>query len=207
MLYICKIDTFLCMKKRWIIYFVIGIALGGIGILRYSYRNPSSLALPRDLSHVQTGDIILSVGYSFKSELVKSLEKASAHSTDYSHIGIFLRTEDSLCIVHMSIDDNCIKRENLNQFIVNNKVLEYDVYRMKNIVFSQKKLSVFMDSLLRAGKTFDHTFNIKDDESFYCTEFVYNAFKQAGAARLEEITYNQYLYPNDFVSSGLFVKL
>lgn len=195
------------MKKRWIIYGVIGIVLGGIGIIRYSYRNPSSLALPRDLSYVQTGDIILSVGYSFKSELVKSLEKASADSTDYSHIGLFLRTEDSLSIVHMSIDDNCIKKENLSQFIVNNKVLEYDVYRIEKTILHEEKLRVFMDSLLNAGKTFDHTFNIKDDDSFYCTEFVYNAFKQAGAARLEEITYNQYLYPNDFVSSGLFVKL
>lgn len=195
------------MKKRWIIYGVIGIVLGGIGMIRYSYRNPSSLALPRDLSYVQTGDIILSVGYSFKSELVKSLEKASADSTDYSHIGLFLRTEDSLSIVHMSIDDNCIKKENLSQFIVNNKVLEYDVYRIEKTILHEEKLRVFMDSLLNAGKTFDHTFNIKDDDSFYCTEFVYNAFKQAGAARLEEITYNQYLYPNDFVSSGLFVKL
>lgn len=195
------------MKKRWIIYGVIGFVLGGIGIIRYSYRNPSSLALPRDLSYVQTGDIILSVGYSFKSELVKSLEKASVDSTDYSHIGLFLRTEDSLSIVHMSIDDNCIKKENLSQFIVNNKVLEYDVYRIEKTILHEEKLRVFMDSLLNAGKTFDHTFNIKDDESFYCTEFVYNAFKQAGAARLEEITYNQYLYPNDFVSSGLFVKL
>ena len=195
------------MKKRWIIYGVIGFVLGGIGIIRYSYRNPSSLALPRDLSYVQTGDIILSVGYSFKSELVKSLEKASVDSTDYSHIGLFLRTEDSLSIVHMSIDDNCIKKENLSQFIVNNKVLEYDVYRIEKTILHEEKLRVFMDSLLNAGKTFDHTFNIKDDDSFYCTEFVYNAFKQAGAARLEEITYNQYLYPNDFVSSGLFVKL
>lgn len=195
------------MKKRWIIYGVIGIVLGGVGIIRYSYRNPSSLALPRDLSHVQTGDIILSVGYSFKSELVKSLEKASVDSTDYSHIGLFLRTEDSLSIVHMSIDDNCIKKENLSQFIVNNKVLEYDVYRIEKTILHEEKLRVFMDSLLNAGKTFDHTFNIKDDNSFYCTEFVYNAFKQACAARLEEITYNQYLYPNDFVSSGLFVKL
>ena len=195
------------MKKRWIIYGVIGFVLGGIGTIRYSYRNPSSLALPRDLSYVQTGDIILSVGYSFKSELVKSLEKASVDSTDYSHIGLFLRTEDSLSIVHMSIDDNCIKKENLSQFIVNNKVLEYDVYRIEKTILHEEKLRVFMDSLLNAGKTFDHTFNIKDDESFYCTEFVYNAFKQAGAARLEEITYNQYLYPNDFVSSGLFVKL
>lgn len=195
------------MKKRWIIYGVIGIVLGGVGIIRYSYRNPSSLALPRDLSYVQTGDIILSVGYSFKSELVKSLEKASVDSTDYSHIGLFLRTEDSLSIVHMSIDDNCIKKENLSQFIVNNKVLEYDVYRIEKTILHEEKLRVFMDSLLNAGKTFDHTFNIKDDNSFYCTEFVYNAFKQAGAARLEEIIYNQYLYPNDFVSSGLFVKL
>lgn len=195
------------MKKRWIIYGVIGIVLGGVGIIRYSYRNPSSLALPRDLSYVQTGDIILSVGYSFKSELVKSLEKASVDSTDYSHIGLFLRTEDSLSIVHMSIDDNCIKKENLSQFIVNNKVLEYDVYRIEKTILHEEKLRVFMDSLLNVGKTFDHTFNIKDDNSFYCTEFVYNAFKQAGAARLEEITYNQYLYPNDFVSSGLFVKL
>lgn len=186
---------------------VIGIVLGGVGIIRYSYRNPSSLALPRDLSYVQTGDIILSVGYSFKSELVKSLEKASVDSTDYSHIGLFLRTEDSLSIVHMSIDDNCIKKENLSQFIVNNKVLEYDVYRIEKTILHEEKLRVFMDSLLNVGKTFDHTFNIKDDNSFYCTEFVYNAFKQAGAARLEEITYNQYLYPNDFVSSGLFVKL
>lgn len=195
------------MKKRWIIYGVIGIVLGGVGIIRYSYRNPSSLALPRDLSYVQTGDIILSVGYSFKSELVKSLEKASVDSTDYSHIGLFLRTEDSLSIVHMSIDDNCIKKENLSQFIVNNKVLEYDVYRIEKTILHEEKLRVFMDSLLNVGKTFDHTFNIKDDASFYCTEFVYNAFKQAGAARLEEIIYNQYLYPNDFVSSGLFVKL
>ncbi len=195
------------MNKRWIIYFVIGFVLGGITILRFSYRNPLSFAILRDLSDVQTGDIVLSVGYSFKSEFVKSLESASTLSTDYSHIGIFLRREDSLFIVHMSIDDNCIKRENLNQFIVNNKVLEYDVFRLEKTMFCQKKLSLFVDSLLNVGKEFDHTFNIKDDESFYCTEFVYKALIQAGATELEEITNNQYLYPNDFVSSGLFMKL
>lgn len=194
-------------NKRWIIYWVIGIVLGGIGILRYSYRNPSSLALPRDLSHVQTGDIILSVGYSFKSDMVKAFETTSADSTDYSHIGIFLWTEDSLSIVHMSIDENCIKRENLSQFIINNKVLEYDVFRKKNTVFCQKKLSAFVDSLLNAGKTFDRTFNINDKEAFYCTELVYNAFLQAGASDMKDIKYEDYLYPNDFLNSGLFVKL
>ena len=194
--------------KRWIVCIFIALLLFGMVTIGYRYVWSSpTLAIPRSLSHVQSGDLVLSVGYSFKSEMVKVFEKSSDRSVDYSHIGIFLRQGDSLSIVHMSIDENCIKKEDIRQFIINNKVLVYDVYRMKDSGFSSDRLHSLVDSLLDIRKPFDRAFNIGNDESFYCTEFVYNVFEQAGASGMEKITYDEYLYPNDFVSSGLFVKL
>ena len=69
------------------------------------------------------------------------------------------------------------------------------------------KYIFFLDSLISIGKPFDRTFNIKDEEAFYCTELIYKTFIQIGLSEIEKVKFDDYLYPNDFINSGLFVKL
>lgn len=175
-------------------------------IFLYIYNIEPPLAAPCDLSHVQTGDLILSVGESFKSKIVKTFEKSTDGKTDYSHIGLFFRTGDTVHIVHMSIDDEAIKRESLNDFISNNEVIDYDIYKTVKPIPHPGRLQNIIDSVANTQKPFDHQFDMDSEEAYYCTEFIYKTFIQAGITEIENITYSKYLYPNDIAHSKLFIK-
>ena len=193
-------------KKKNIIGTIISIFLGCIMIFLYIYNTESPLAAPCDLSHVQTGDLILTVGDSFKSKIVKTFEKSTDGNADYSHIGVFFRAGDSTHIVHMSIDDGVIKREGLNDFISNNGVIDYDIYRTAEPIPHPDGLQSIIDSVADTQKPFDHKFNMESEEAYYCTEFIYKTFIQTGMTEMKNITYSNYLYPNDIAHSKLFTK-
>lgn len=172
----------------------------------YYCKAEPPIASACDLSHIQTGDLILSAGESFKSRIVKSFEESTSNTPDYSHIGVFINTGDSVYITHMSIDEGYIKREGLTDFIENNKVTGYDIYRNENPIRHTEKLRSIIDSIADTRKPFDRRFDIDDEDAYYCTELVYKSFLQAGINEMQKIKYDKYLYPNDIVNSGLFIK-
>lgn len=173
----------------------------------YIHKLPFEPPTHYDLSSIQTGDLILSEGVSIKSRVVKALEKEAQHSSKYSHIGIFVKTKEATNIVHMSIDDGFLISENLEEFITHNKVIHYDIYRIKEHHNRTHNLYKILDSLILIKKPFDKAFDMTTEDAFYCTELVYKVFLEAGITNIKEISYNEYLYPNDFINSNLFIKL
>ena len=194
-------------KKIKITSTIVLIIIGLIMFFSYIYNNLRSTASISPLSHIQSGDLILSVGDSFKSRVVKALEGNADISINYSHIGVFLRNTDSVHIVHMSIDDGFIKRESLKDFIENNDVIAYDIYRLAGAIHHPERLYSIIDSVADSQKPFDRLFDMESDDSYYCTEFIYKTFLQAGITDIKEIEYEKYLYPNDVVDSQIFIKL
>lgn len=158
---------------------------------------------------VETGDLILTIGHSFKSDIVKSFEKKRVKETTYSHIGFIVCEEDSLSIVHMSIDDGNIKCEPLRTFIPANKVVGYDIFRIREDFGSlnKRQLKKILDEYLLDKKGFDYLFDLQDDTRFYCTELILHVLQQQGIKELNRIRYTKYIYPNDLVHSGLLKKV
>ena len=194
-------------KKKNITITILLIILGFVMFFLYFHNNLRPTASISPLSHIQSGDLILSVGDSFKSRIVKTFEENTDTRVNYSHIGVFLRNSDSAHIVHMSIDDGFIKRENLKDFIENNSVIEYDIYRMAEPIDNLEMLYSIIDSVADTQKPFDRSFDMESDDSYYCTEFIYKTFLQAGITDIKEIKYEKYIYPNDVVNSQIFIKL
>ena len=180
--------------------------LGTVMIFLYFCNSPSPTTSVCRQTQIESGDLILSVGDSFKSRVVKTFEKNTDTRVNYSHIGVFLRNADSVHIVHMSIDDGFIKRENLKDFIENNGVIEYDIYRMEEPIPHPERLYSIIDSVADTQMPFDRSFDMESDDSYYCTEFIYKTFLQAGITSIKEIEYKKYLYPNDVVNSQIFIK-
>lgn len=172
----------------------------------YFYKSEPLLAEPCIQSQIETGDLILSSGESFKSRIVKVFENKSNNSIDYSHIGVFVRDKDSIYIMHMSVDANCIKKENLKQFILNNEVIAYDIYQMKEANAHKNQLKNIIDSIYSLQKPFDNFFDINSEDTYYCTELIYKSFLQADIKEINKVKYDKYLYPNDIINSGLFIK-
>lgn len=193
-------------KKRIIIGTILFAIIGTVMIFLCFYNTASSTAPVCSQLHIKSGDLILSVGDSFKSRIVKTFEKSTDTKVNYSHIGVFLKDADSVHIVHMSIDDGFIKREGLKDFIENNGVIEYDIYRMTIPTPDPDRLYSIIDSVADTPKPFDHSFDMETDDSYYCTEFIYKTFLQAGITHIKEIKYKKYLYPNDIVNSKIFTK-
>lgn len=195
-------------KRNIVIVFIISfLLLGSAPTFIYIYTRPAQLATPCNLSQIQTGDLIISAGHSLKSDIVRLFHKDDTCNTEYSHIGIFTRKENSVNIVHMSIDDGHIKKESIDSFITNNIVLKYDIYRISKPITDTKRLYSIIDSLLYINKQFDRLFDINSEDAYYCTEFVYKSFLKAGITDIEGIVYDKYLYPNDFASSDIFTRI
>ena len=173
----------------------------------YFRTDSTQLAVPCNVSRVQTGDIILSAGNSFKSFIVKSTGMGTGRTPDYSHIGIFHREDDSIHIVHMSVDSGVIKRESLDEYIATNEVIHYDIYRMRTPIANTAVLASVIDSIVNMRKPFDHRYDMESEDSYYCTEFIYKSLEQAGIKDIELIKYERHLYPNDFVRSGIITRL
>ena len=195
------------MKRRHkIAVILIFVLLSPLIFWGYIHSKPVTLATPGDLSEVRTGDIILTVGHSFKSSMVMAFERKTPETEEYSHIGLFIKNGDSTCIAHMSIDQGYIIKESITEFIVNNKVLKYDIYRINGYTLDTIKLHSIIDSLTNIRKPFDRMFDMHSEEAYYCTELVYKTFKKAGISEIERISYEKYLYPNEFVKSEIFTR-
>ena len=194
-------------SKKVLTAAIIMTTLGCVVFFLYFRTSSTQLAVPCNVSHVQTGDIILSAGNSFKSFIVKSTGMGTGRTPDYSHIGIFHRVGDSIHIVHMSVDTGFIEQESLEEYITTNEVIYYDIYRMRKPIANTAVLASVIDSIVNVRIPFDHRYDMESEDSYYCTEFVYKSLGHAGIKDVELIKYEKHLYPNDFVRSGIITRL
>lgn len=166
-------------------------------IVRYVVFKGDFAVIPEELSsNVRTGDLIFSKGHSFKSDIVRMGGK---RKSDISHVGFIQVKEDSVYVVHMSIDDDKIMSEPLETFIVRNKVRGYSLRRlMPNIDID--RLDGVLDSLLRSRIAFDNHYNMVDDTEYYCTELICKTLYKIGLTEMADMEFDKILFPTDLMT-------
>lgn len=116
---------------------------------------------------LQNGDLAF-VGAS-NSSFDEAISKATAKSTDYTHLGIIELESKNIYIIEAHPDKGVVRRA-FKEFAKENKRI--DIFRLKN-------QSVIADSIKRAktylGQPYDVYF-LPNNDKMYCSELVYEAF-------------------------------
>ncbi len=176
------------------------VAVAGFYVWRdFIYQPRLCHSRPGVEAALKTGDLVLSAGGRFKSDVVRW---KSESDTEFSHIGIVVRRGSMPMVVHMSSDLDVIKCQTVSDFITTADSEALEFYRFVEPI-DTVKLTMALDSLLAMNKLFDGDFDIKDDEKYYCTELVLKTLRDIGDTRYKQIKYDRSLYPDDIVRSGL----
>lgn len=155
--------------------------LSCIGSLFFSGRLEVS---PKQL---KTGDIL------FRQRSTEQLSQAidrvtqTEKGTHFSHIGMVERNNNDLFILHADPEGGCCKVP-LSKFLQPDSIPRRVVaYRLKEYVRSGIPLAIQRahDML---GKPYNWTY-IRNDTSYYCSEFIYKAFEMDSVFQLQPMTF------------------
>lgn len=172
--------------RKHLIIFTLLLSIGVIASVTFSSSHAITKragSIKIDTGLLQTGDIVFRKGISLVSRMVL----AADGSSPYSHTGIVVKKGDSLFVVHSvpaesKEEKDVVKTEPLNEFLLKDRAEAAAVYRLKVALpeASKKKILQFVLYHSKNMTPFDDSFDLKDDDKLYCTEFVWKAYLQAG---------------------------
>lgn len=177
------------MKKIW--FFIIAlIAIIAIYLTTNEVKANKKLVLSTynlsesEYSRIHAGDIILRLGYGTVSE---SISKILNEEYKISHCGIIVPCDscrNNYKVIHSvssslspidGVQDDC-----LDIFIKNSQPNSIIVTRYRNLDSNDiNKLISWANYYLKEGIPFDHSFDVNDSSSFYCTELLLHIFANA----------------------------
>lgn len=187
--------------RKYIIVLVILLLI----IKLYELREPEKIfQFNHELVNLlQTGDLVLIAGDSYKSEFVKVTD---TYSNNYSHIGFIVKENDCITnIVHMSIDSGYIEWENLEDYVNKSKLLNIDFYRLNNKISSDEICKILEELNLKKIE-FDYSFNHKEADKLYCSELIMTVLDMLGY-KLQLNKQKQYIYPSEFTKESISYKI
>lgn len=177
------------MKKIW--FFIIALlAIIAIYVTTNEVKANKKLVLSiynlseNEYSRIQAGDIILRLGYGTVSE---SISKILNEEYKISHCGIIVPCDscrNNYKVIHSvssslspidGVQDDC-----LDIFIKNSQPNSILITRYRNLDSNDiNKLISWANYYLKQGIPFDHSFDVNDSSSFYCTELLLHIFSNA----------------------------
>lgn len=132
-------------------------------------------------SEFRTGDVILRSGKGLVSDMFRKFNLSGA---PWSHAGILVRKNDQWLVYHIignaGDPNHRIKSETISSFCHSAYNTGFALYRNSQTVPDTTLILHYLDSLRNSGVTFDHQFNLNDDQKLYCTELVYKTLRRAG---------------------------
>lgn len=141
-----------------------------------------------DSNKIQSGDIVFrSATSSSLSEAINNVTQTQK-ATNYSHIGVCDVVDGSIYIYHSDLGKGVV-HEPLEAFMKATDTVKYvaDFYRIKNITSNQ------VENALNRAKTFlgqpYNTTYILEDNGLYCSEYIYEVFKEDTIFELEPMTF------------------
>lgn len=158
------------------------LALGGSQHEAVKHAQPSidePLRWEEVVDQLSDGDLVFRTGRDIMSLLVLS----QGDSPRFSHVGIILKREDSLVVVHALPQDGQspggVLVEPLSVFASSDNASDIGFYRVKGInADSRNRIRDYV--LRQVGKPFDYDFSLSEDGKFYCTELALNSLAFAG---------------------------
>jgi hypothetical protein len=126
----------------------------------------------------QTGDIVLREG---KGLISSAFSKMSLKEKKYSHAG-FIVTEGNEWLVYHFIDKGKkgITVEKLEDFVSDEECSSFAVYHPAYSQDQQMTIASLIKNPVDRNKEFDSDFDLKTDDKFYCTEWIYKLLRQTG---------------------------
>jgi len=138
---------------------------------------------------IKTGDVIFREPISI-SQLSEAINEVTQTQkvTNYTHMGICFIENDSVKVIHSDADLGVVI-QSLNTFLKSSDSTKYnaDVYRINDLKVSQAT-NVINNAKKLVGEPYNTTY-IFEDEGYYCSEFVYEAFKDHQVFQLEPMTF------------------
>ncbi|MEP7144360.1 MAG: hypothetical protein ABI707_15855 [Ferruginibacter sp.] len=128
---------------------------------------------------IREGDLLTRSDDDFES---LSLQNFSKKDRTYSHSGIVFR-EDSIWLVYhsMSGPENpgaSIKREPFESFVNPEKKTGFGIFRYHLSPAEISALHILYKKYYAEKLPFDKSFNLKTDDSMYCSEIIYKSLKK-----------------------------
>lgn len=160
------------------------IALGILLIL----ISPLGFAQKMKLSDLKNGDLIfVEAELAHLSGAINRVTQRDKNSS-FDHIGIIEYNQDSLFVLHASSKYGSI-REKIENFYQSQKKEHNNlvVYRLKE-KYQQAIPEAIATAKLMLGKPYNWSY-ILNDSSFYCSDFIERAFRNAHIFQLEPMTF------------------
>lgn len=182
-------------------YIIFIFALLIVGMFYLSFSKEKYILNYDIINQLQTGDLALIEGDSYKSDIVKMIDGQN----NYSHIGFIVKDDNNVYIVHMSIDTGFIEWENIEDYIINNKVSNIDFYRLNSYVPKDKIYKLLEDFKVEQVE-FDYSFNHKNVDRLYCSELIIVVLSKLGYNIPIERN-KRYIYPSELTRNEISYKI
>lgn len=162
------------------ILLVFSLGIGPRELPGSATANPySQQHLTFNADNLRDGDIVFRRGRDLMSQAVLS----QGNSTHYSHVGLLLKSQDGLWVIHAFPQEGThpsgVLKERLEDFSVADNAAEIAVYRV-NALSEEERQHIRRYALNQLGKPFDGGFRMQGDARFYCTKLVIFAYQAAG---------------------------
>lgn len=146
-------------------------------------------------------DILLAQGQSVHSKVVKLF---NGTNDDYSHIGILIKEEDKIYVLHATPDgtkSNGIRYDELQGFFALSDVCAYTTLRHQGLTDEfREKLNAEIAYFKSQAAPFDYDFNNHENGKLYCSELVWLVFKHAGLMDSGSFDLERPIYPGEFLA-------
>lgn len=150
------------------------------------YSNHSIISI-KDAARIQTGDLVFRRGRDIDSQVVLDADTAG----QYSHVGLAWVHNGKVLIVHALPDENGTKNgvivESLEIFSSESKASGIGIYRRH--ATTETLNNIVMYALTFKGRPFDTSFDISNQDRFYCTELVWVAYQHFGLHLIKSLDY------------------
>lgn len=175
--------SLLASKAVWVSVLLLVISIIGVSHRGVGAHGPVFTGEPLRwegaAGHLSDGDLVFRTGRDIMSRLVLS----QGDSSRFSHVGIILKQESGLFVVHaLPRDDTSpggVLIEPLRVFAASDNASDIGYYRVKGIdTYARNSIREYV--LRQIGKPFDDDFLLSEDEKMYCTELVLKALAAAG---------------------------
>jgi len=151
-----------------------------------------------DLKQFENLDIIVTSGQSVQSKVLNIM---SFSFESYTHVGIICKEKNRIFVLHSTTDgtkENGIRYDDLQSFIDLSNVNYYKVLRSENI----RKYALLINHEIEKYRTlkipFDYDFDNTTKDKIYCSELVYDIYKNNGII-ISELDLYKPIHPKIFV--------
>jgi Permuted papain-like amidase enzyme, YaeF/YiiX, C92 family len=180
--------------KRAIFFLTVVIFISSCGGKAPSQFAPDIKLLNKRLikevkATIHSGDVILRSGKDFTSYRIREL---SDKDKTYSHAGIAWVQDTNVYIYHITppdIDepkaDTAMRVEKLEYFADPSKCFGFGIVRYSLSEPEINTALIYLDSLHKKKISFDHYFDLRNQNQMYCSEMVDNTFRYATHNRIK----------------------